>query len=389
MSTNIKFLDDEGLRYYTRYILNRLDDQTISETVKNLYNLPASASSNELFEIIYNQLQLLRDKQCQVTINFKIKNGTSPLAGVYFDGVFDAKGNAVKTDENGVLTAYAPSGTVMIGVSGYADVADGTTTYTFDAGGSYTLNWNGALRTYRKYTSSTKIRFSPNCNLVDFTLAGGGGGGGAGKDGGGAGGGGGGGYCNEYTGILVEPNVWYQFVAGAGGARGRNSDGGAGGSSSFLEKSADGGKGGMMGNSNGNIIYGGSGNGAGGNGDRVYMPSGATALRYIAGTSGSAGENTFYASFTDLETSGGGGGGGGATVAGTGTNAGYHSGHSGGSPNGGKGGTPASSSPTSPVQGSSIGGGGGGAFAQGNYSLLGATGGDGGLGLRMHLIKTT
>ena len=388
----------------------------ISSECANILNIDSNSS-------VYYGLKSLgikTDMLVKGTVTLKLKvvdQSGHPVSGVRIANTFSINpGDTPLTDSNGKLTAYINGYGATISISGYGDIQDASMEISANPGDTISRTLTVTRRNFLKITKSQNIRFSPNCQSIDFALGGAGGGGSnyvnarelysylyhaGGYAGGGAGGGGG--YVTEKKSVSILPNHDYPVIIGAGGTGGGtlsstidpNGVGGDGGISSFLGNNAEGGKhptyqSKVLVDSNSPENYidkyvGGVGNGSGAN-SRDYVNSDSVNIY-----PGLAGTQKIYASFT-TDTLYGGGGGGGAAIGLIISNC---NGGVGGNPGGGAGGantlqgsTNASSNPGAQGIDNLGGGGGGGACSQGRFGAESATGGRGGNGvltIRMYL----
>lgn len=390
----------------------------ISSECANILNIDANSSVDDGLKSLGIKTNML--VQGSATLKLKVVDGSGkPVSGVRIANVFPINsGDTALTNDNGELTAYINGHGATISISGYGDIQDATMDISVNPGETISRTLTVTRRNFLKITKSQNIRFSPNCQSIDFALGGGGGGGSkyanarelyqylyhhaGGYAGGGAGGGGG--YVTEKKSVSILPNHDYPVIIGAGGAGGGtlsltidpNVVGGDGGISSFLGNNAEGGKHPtyqskvLVDSDDPESAYidkyvGGVGNGSGAN-SRDYVNSSSVNIY-----PGLAGIQKIYASFTTDMLYGGGGGGGAAIGLGiSNCNGGV-----GGNPGGGAGGantlqgsTNASHNPGAQGIDNLGGGGGGGACSQGRFGATSATGGRGGNGvltIRMYL----
>lgn len=306
-----------------KYDMVMADEPLVVGTPPNKANLLTDETELAIFGGLNNRnvdqalkgllakITLIMGNQSSVSVTVRDQQGT-PVAGVVVDGLYDETGLQVTTDGAGKALGYVSEGQVTIGVSNYADFADGNVTFTAVKGASYSKEIIVTTRNYLDVMSTQKVKFSGNVESIDVTvLAAGGGGAYGGMSRFYGFGGGAGGECVVQEGVAFEPDVEYAAVVGAGGApaEGDGSDvnnGSKGGDSSFLGISAKGGAGGTQGSvyyDGGTPVYGGVGNGNGGYG--WYPWDGPGQLKNP--TEGSV---QGYSSFTDTVTYGGGGQGG-------------------------------------------------------------------------------
>lgn len=389
----------------------------ISSECANILNIDSNSSVDDGLKSLGIKTNML--VQGTVTLKLKVVDQSGhPVSGVQIANVFSINpGDTPLTDSNGKLTAYIDGHGATISISGYGDIQDASMEISANPGDTISRTWTVTRRNFLKITKSQNIRFSPNCQSIDFALGGAGGGGSkyvnvkelyqylyyaGGYAGGGAGGGGG--YVTEKKSVSILPNHDYPVIIGAGGTGGGtlsstidpNGVGGDGGISSFLGNNAEGGKHPtyqskvLVDPDDPKSTYidkyvGGVGNGSGAN-SRDYVKSGSVNIY-----PGLAGTQKIYASFT-TDTLYGGGGGGGAAIGHANSN---FNGGVGGNPGGGAGGentlqgsTNASGNPGAQGIDNLGGGGGGGACSQGRFGTASATGGRGGNGvltIRMYL----
>lgn len=389
----------------------------ISSECANILNIDSNSSVDDGLKSLGIKTNML--VQGSATLKLKVVDQSGrPVSGVWIANVYPINsGDASVTNTNGELTAYIKSNGATISVSGYGDIQDASMEISANSGDTISKTLTVIRRNFLKITKSQNIRFSPNCQSIDFALGGAGGGGSnyvnarelyqylyyaGGYAGGGAGGGGG--YVTEKKSVSILPNHDYPVIIGAGGTGGGtlssnidpNGVGGDGGISSFLGNNAEGGKhptyqSKVLVNSDSpestyiDKYVGGVGNGSGAN-SRDYVNSDSVNIY-----PGLAGTQKIYASFT-TDTLYGGGGGGGAAIGLVISNC---NGGVGGNPGGGAGGantlqgsTNDSGNPGAQGIDNLGGGGGGGACSHGRFGETSATGGRGGNGvltIRMHL----
>lgn len=389
----------------------------ISSECANILNIDSNSSVDDGLKSLGIKTNML--VQGTVTLKLKVVDQSGhPVSGVQIANTFSINpGDTPLTDSNGKLTAYIDGHGATISISGYGDIQDASMEISANPGDTISRTLTVTRRNFLKITKSQNIRFSPNCQSIDFALGGAGGGGSkyvnarelyhysyyaGGYAGGGAGGGGG--YVTEKKSVSILPNHDYPVIIGAGGTGGGtlsstidpNGVGGDGGISSFLGNNAEGGKHPtyqskvLVDSDNSESAYidkyvGGVGNGSGAN-SRDYVNSDSVNIY-----PGLAGTQKIYASFT-TDTLYGGGGGGGAAIGLVISNC---NGGVGGNPGGGAGGantlqgsTNASGNPGAQGIDNLGGGGGGGACSQGRFGATSARGGRGGNGvltIRMYL----
>lgn len=389
----------------------------ISSECANILNIDSNSSVDDGLKSLGIKTNML--VQGSATLKLKVVDQSGrPVSGVRIANVYPINsGDAPVTNTNGELTGYIKGNGASISVSGYGDIQDASMEISANPGDTISKTLTVIRRNFLKITKSQNIRFSPNCQSIDFALGGAGGGGSkyvnarelyqylyyaGGYAGGGAGGGGG--YVTEKKSVSILPNHDYPVIIGAGGTGGGtlsstidpNGVGGDGGISSFLGSNAEGGKHPtyqskvLVDSDDPESTYidkyvGGVGNGSGAN-SRDYVNSNSVNIY-----PGLAGTQKIYASFT-TDTLYGGGGGGGAAIGLANSNC---NGGVGGNPGGGAGGantlqgsTNASDNPGAQGIDNLGGGGGGGACSQGRFGTTSATGGRGGNGvltIRMHL----
>lgn len=389
----------------------------ISSECANILNIDSNSSVDDGLKSLGIKTNML--VQGSATLKLKVVDQSRrPVSGVRIANVYPINsGDAPVTNTNGELTAYIKGNGATISVSGYGDIQDASMEISANPGDTISKTLTVIRRNFLKITKSQNIRFSPNCQSIDFALGGAGGGGSkyvnaselyqylyhaGGYAGGGAGGGGG--YVTEKKSVSILPNHDYPVIIGAGGTGGGtlsstidpNGVGGDGGISSFLGNNAEGGKHPtyqskvLVDSDAPESIYidkyvGGVGNGSGAN-SRDYVKSNSVNIY-----PGLAGTQKIYASFT-TDTLYGGGGGGGAAIGLAISNC---NGGAGGNPGGGAGGantlqgsTNASGNPGAQGIDNLGGGGGGGACSQGRFGAENESGGRGGNGvltIRMHL----
>lgn len=389
----------------------------ISSECANILNIDSNSSVDDGLKSLGIKTNML--VQGTATLKLKVVDQSGhPVSGVQIANVFSINpGDTPLTDSNGKLTAYIDGHGATISISGYGDIQDASMEISANPGDTISRTLTVTRRNFLKITKSQNIRFSPNCQSIDFALGGAGGGGSeyvnasalyqylyhaGGYAGGGAGGGGG--YVTEKKSVSILPNHDYPVIIGAGGTGGGtlsstidpNGVGGDGGISSFLGNNAEGGKHPtyqskvLVDSDDPESIYidkyvGGVGNGSGAN-SRDYVNSNSVNIY-----PGLAGTQKIYASFT-TDTLYGGGGGGGAAIGLVISNC---NGGVGGNPGGGAGGantlqgsTNDSGNPGAQGIDNLGGGGGGGACSQGRFGATSATGGRGGNGvltIRMYL----
>jgi hypothetical protein len=389
----------------------------ISSECANILNIDSNSSVDDGLKSLGIKTNML--VQGSATLKLKVVDRSGkPVSGVRIANVFPINsGDTALTNDNGELTAYINGHGATISISGYGDIQDATMDISVNPGETISRTLTVTRRNFLKITKSQNIRFSPNCQLIDFALGGGGGGGSTyvnarelyqylyhanGYAGGGAGGGGG--YVTEKKSVSILPNHDYPVIIGAGGTGGGtlssaidpNRVGGDGGVSSFLGNNAEGGKhptyqSKVLVNSDDpeskyiDKYVGGVGNGSGAN-SRNYVNSSSVNIY-----PGLAGTQKIYTSFT-TDTLYGGGGGGGAAIGLVISNC---NGGVGGNPGGGAGGantlqgsTNDSGNPGAQGIDNLGGGGGGGACSYGRFGATSASGGRGGNGvltIRMYL----
>lgn len=389
----------------------------ISSECANILNIDSNSSVDDGLKSLGIKTNML--VQGSATLKLKVVDQSGhPVSGVQIANTFPVNlGDTLLTDSNGELTAYIDGHGVTISIFGYGDIQDASMEISANPGDTISRTLTVTRRNFLKITKSQNIRFSPNCQLIDFALGGGGGGGSTyantrelysylyhagGYAGGGAGGGGG--YVTEKKSVSILPNHDYPVIIGAGGTGGGtlssaidpNGVGGDGGISSFLGNNAEGGKhptyqSKVLVNSDDpeseyiDKYVGGVGNGSGAN-SRDYVNSSSVNIY-----PGLAGTQKIYTSFT-TDTLYGGGGGGGAAIGLIISNC---NGGVGGNPGGGAGGantsqgnTNASDNPGAQGIDNLGGGGGGGACSYGRFGATSASGGRGGNGvltIRMYL----
>lgn len=389
----------------------------ISSECANILNIDSNSSVDDGLKSLGIKTNML--VQGSATLKLKVVDQSGhPVSGVQIANTFPVNpGDTPLTDSNGELTAYIDGHGATISISGYGDIQDASMEISANPGDTISRTLTVTRRNFLKITKSQNIRFSPNCQLIDFALGGGGGGGSTyvnarelyqylyhanGYAGGGAGGGGG--YVTEKKSVSILPNHDYSVIIGAGGTGGGtlssaidpNGVGGDGGVSSFLGNNAEGGKhptyqSKVLVNSDDpeseyiDKYVGGVGNGSGAN-SRDYVNSSSVNIY-----PGLAGTQKIYTSFT-TDTLYGGGGGGGAAIGLVISNC---NGGVGGNPGGGAGGantlqgsTNASGNPGAQGIDNLGGGGGGGACSYGRFGATNASGGRGGNGvltIRMYL----
>lgn len=148
-----------------------------------------------------------------------------PVSGVQIANTFSINpGDTPLTDSNGKLTAYIDGHGATISISGYGDIQDASMEISANPGDTISRTLTVTCRNFLKITKSQNIRFSPNCQSIDFALGGAGGGGSkyvnarelyqylyhaSGYAGGGAGGGGG--YVTEKKSVSILPNHDYRL----------------------------------------------------------------------------------------------------------------------------------------------------------------------------------
>lgn len=366
------------------------------DTEAALFGSAADRTVNDAFAGIAGQLKLIMSDTASITVTLKDSAGTA-IPGVLVQGILSENGQAVYSNDSGVVSGYIAEGSQTIKVTGYADIVDYTETISVTKGTSITKTITLTTRNFLKITSSQSVKFSGNVETVDVTVVGGGGGGGKAaapqSEHAAGGGGGGGGNCVEETDISIISEQAYPIIIGSGGAGATSSNpGSSGGASSAFGVSASGGNPG--GNATTTNSYttggiGGSGSGVGGTGgkaNRVFQSNGYSNIEFTAPTDGSNGTQYVYSSFTETAPCGGGGSGGGG-------NNSYPSskyGGSGGSPAGGYGANLYAA--TNGTNGMGGGGGGDSAYWDSDdddsyYSSLksGGSGGSGCVAIRMHL----
>lgn len=389
----------------------------ISSECANILNIDSNSSVDDGLKSLGIKTNML--VQGSVTLKLKVVDRSGkPVSGVQIANVFPINsGDTALTNDNGELTAYINGYGATISIFEYGDIQNASMEISANPGDTISRTLTVTRRNFLKITKSQNIRFSPNCQSIDFALGGAGGGGSkyvnarelyqylylaGGYAGGGAGGGGG--YVTEKKSVSILPNHDYPVIIGAGGTGGGtlsstidpNGVGGDGGISSFLGNNAEGGKHPtyqskvLVDSDNSESAYidkyvGGVGNGSGAN-SRDYVNSNSVNIY-----PGLAGTQKIYASFT-TDTLYGGGGGGGAAIGLIISNC---NGGVGGNPGGGAGGantlqgsTNASDNPGAQGINNLGGGGGGGACSHGRFGATSATGGCGGNGvltIRMHL----
>lgn len=387
-------------------VINLLNDST-----KSFMGLNSTATADDAFKKIY--LTNLLNGKSMVEVTFLDSETSRPVQGVVVtcSNFCDASGTSLAshtTDVNGKIVTFVNAINPTISISGYADIDNFSTTLAVDAlGKQYVFSFNLTTQNFKKYISSTNVKFSGNIQKLDVTVVGGGGGGAAGvasmsTGDGAAGGGGGGGYCTVQENVSFVQDTSYSIVIGSGGTAGstnasKGSNGASGGTSSILQISANGGSGGdfgKVGYSGTHGGYGGSGNGQGGRGAYCAGTDGQTSP-----TAGTNGRTYGYSSFTDVVLYGGGGGGGGAYGRNSKNGANYYAGTSGGRNYGAEGGywRDWNGADTTKYQmtgysaAAGTGGGGGGGGAQGDshdddeQEGNGGSGGSGCVAIRMHL----
>lgn len=389
----------------------------ISSECANILNIDSNSSVDDGLKSLGIKTNML--VQGSATLKLKVVDRSGkPVSGVQIANVFPINsGDTALTNDNGELTAYINGHGATISIFEYGDIQNASMEISANPGDTISRTLTVTRRNFLKITKSQNIRFSPNCQSIDFALGGAGGGGSkyvnarelyqylylaGGYAGGGAGGGGG--YVTEKKSVSILPNHDYPVIIGAGGTGGGtlsltidpNGVGGDGGISSFLGNNAEGGKHPtyqskvLVDSDNSESAYidkyvGGVGNGSGAN-SRDYVNSNSVNIY-----PGLAGTQKIYASFT-TDTLYGGGGGGGAAIGLIISNC---NGGVGGNPGGGAGGantlqgsTNASDNPGAQGINNLGGGGGGGACSYGRFGATSATGGCGGNGvltIRMHL----
>lgn len=386
----------------------------ISSECANILNIDSNSSVDDGLKSLGIKTNML--VQGTVTLKLKVVDQSGhPVSGVQIANMFSINpGDTPLTDSNGKLTAYINGHGATISISGYGDIQDASMEISANPGDTISRTLTVTRRNFLKITKSQNIRFSPNCQSIDFALGGAGGGGSkyinarelyqylyqaGGYAGGGAGGGGG--YVTEKKSVSILPNHDYPVIIGAGGTGGGtlsstidpNGVGGDGGISSFLGNNAEGGKhptyqSKVLVDSENTYIdkyVGGVGNGSGAN-SRDYVNSSSVNIY-----PGLAGTQKIYASFT-TDTLYGGGGGGGAAIGLIISNC---NGGVGGNPGGGAGGANTlqgskndSGNPGAQGIDNLGGGGGGGACSYGRFGASSETGGRGGNGvltIRMYL----
>ena len=378
LEKNITMREYNGNDYNTLYPKTKSTLMMASDKVIDDLVLSSNANVDEALQVIANKLYLISENYVSINLTVQSTSGNL-LSGIEVNGIFDANGNTLKTNSNGIISGYmyVSNSSATFSISGYGDVEDYSETMNVVIGESYTKTISLTTRNFLKITSSRNIKFSGNVSHVDVTVVGGGGGGGnshTSTHGGGVqyiltGGGGGGGYCTVQKNVNFTANVFYSAIVGAGGAV--KADGGF---SSFLGVLANGGSAGGNGSDGG-----GAGNGRGGHGVNYSEIDDETESQ---GGNGVAGSVAGYSSFTDTVVYGGGGGagsGGSFTVGGSG--AGY-----------GGNGSAVNNRTDYPGTAGADGFGGGGGGAGGNvYSndfelCAGTKGGSGCVAIRMHLL---
>ena len=372
---NITMHEYNGTDYDTLYPKTTSIQAIVSDEVIAGLALSINANVDEALQVIANKLYLISENYVSINLTVQSTSGNL-LSGIEVNGIFDANGNTLKTNSNGIISGYmyVSNSRATFSISGYGDVEDYSETMNVVLGESYTKTISLTTRNFLKITESQNIKFSENVSQVDVTVVGGGGGGGdthTSTHGGvqyiHTGGGGGGGYCTVQENVNFTANVFYSAIVGAGGAVKAD-----GGSSSFLGVLANGGSAGGYGSDGG-----GAGNGRGGHGVNYSEIDDETESQ---GGHGVAGSVAGYSSFTDTVVYGVGGGagsGGRFTVGGSG--AGY-----------GGNGSAVNLRTDYPGTAGADGFGGGGGGAGGNvYSndfelCAGTKGGSGCVAIRMH-----
>lgn len=272
-------------------------------TEVSLFGAAADRTVDDAFQGLAGQLKLIMGDMASITVTLKDSAGTV-IPGVLVQGILSDSGQAVYSDDSGVVSGYISEGTQVVKVTGYADIEDYSETLSVTKGTTISKTITLTTRNFLKLTSSQSVKFSGNVETVDVSMIGGGAGGsrGAAVDTGTnyGGAGGGSGYVTIENDIIPTANESYPAVIGAGGnGQTQSVSPGAGGNSSFMGFTANGG-----GAAAGKI--GGTGGANGGNGaDATSLSSGSR-----TGTSGSNASAAFFASFSEVEDIGGSGGGG-------------------------------------------------------------------------------
>lgn len=381
--------------------LKNADNILITDTSAGILSLPADSSVDKGLQELGLKVNMILAGTATLNLTVQDASG-SPVPGIKITGMTSISGSdEMITNSDGKLSGYIPGGTSTVGISGYGDIEDASISVTADKGSTVSKTITITRRNFLKVTKSQNIKFSSNCQSIDFTIGGGGGSGSSTYDGrggqskgGGGGAGGGGGYSVEKTSVNINPNVEYQVIIGAGGAKSNAVQSGVtqslghdGGASHFMDTIANGGKRPTEGAYTSGDGYspsrhvGGAGNGTGAN----TVNDGTTSAVM---NNGSAGTQKIYTSFTEESLYGGGGGCGAPTYGWAGRYKGP--GGIGGGPGGGNGGsnTDGDGNPGSNgIDGLGGGGGGGGCADKGDYYECGAggKGGNGVLAIRMHL----
>lgn len=361
-------------------------ETVLTDQTSKLYGLDKTAVPDTVFAHIYDRLMWISGDKALITLKV-IDQNNKPVTGVLIPVIFDAAGNAVKTDADGVAKGLIKSGSVAISITAYADIEPFNLTKEFVKGQVYTETITITRRNYVAITTSSYIYFSDDVDTVDASVGGAGAGGGndtargVAGDGGdyvNAGTGSGDGYVTTKEGLKPAQGMKYQAIIGAGG-----SPDAAGGDTTFMGLTA-----------NGGIPK------VGGKGGRVHYSNTYGLGNVEVGEKGEDGKQSVYASFTDTKPYGGKGGGG--CAAGTTAN-GFTPGQNSPKPDPGKPGIPGGGygvatgfavdeSHNDEVDGkANTGGGGGGAaiyYSGSDRQPLTKTAGRGGSGivtLRIHL----
>ena len=373
------------------------------QTEVALFGTANNRTVDEAFRGIANKLDLIMGDQAALTLTVQDSAGNG-IPDVLIGNMFDENGDSVYTNASGVASGYVAEGSVILTISGYADIENYSESIEVTKGETYSKVWTVNVRNFIKITSTQNIKFSGNVISVDVDVLGGGGGGSVGSEYGTgsnytarSGSGGAGGDVGEMVSIDVNPNEDYPAVIGGGGpggtysSSGRYTNGGTGGASSFLGVTASGGSGATSASLSSNTpsAPGTGPNGNGGSGGTGT--SGFNAQPFVGGAGGQ-GVKMIFSSFTETELSGGGGAGGSVATQtkGAGGSPGGGSGGAGGDSSAGGGIYDRASPGDSGVNGLGGGGGGGGAKSYRDDAWLssianGGAGGSGCVAVRMHL----
>lgn len=345
----------------------------LQDTTAAMYGLDGTAVIDDVFQKI---LFVLTGKDAIVQVSLTDYAGNA-VSGIAINGLVNAAGQNMVTDENGNAVGFASPGDTL--TAGYTeDYIDCGTASAKVPGGSGVIEMKMVIPSansdnYALIEQSTTIIFSPAVRYIDACLVGGGGGGDMGFSGTvgeqvrRTGRGGDGGNIKNVLGFSVESGRQYAISIGIGGVGGKyygESSGEIrptnGGDTTAFGYTATGGKAGSD-----NSYPSGSNGGNGGE------PGGIPGNCFI---------NEFNESFRG-PLGGGGGGGGSVTIISVG-----QEGPNGGSPYGGKGGTeyPGNSGMDGIGGTGPGGGGGGGSVANTPYGLgrNGAAGHPGAVSIR-------